>query len=341
MKKKILIFGGAGFIGSHFIDKIYKKKYKIYNADKISYCSNLSYCKNKQDYFFYKIDLCNYSNTNNIISNIIPDYIINFAAESHVDRSIENPNKFIKNNLTSTSNLLTSVLKNLNILKKNNKKFKLIHISTDEVYGSYKRGLANENSNFLPNSPYAASKASSDLLCRSFFKTYNLPIVVCNSSNNYGTRQYFEKFIPRSIVSMKLGYPIEVYGDGKQLRQWIHVSDNVEAIIKILKYGKIGETYNIGGNDICRNLNLVNMMVDIVNYNFLNLVKKKPEINFVKDRPGHDFRYAIDSKKLKRETNWKTNISLNEGLYKTIKYYLTLQLSKKIVNSIKRRGKID
>ena len=339
-QKKILVFGGSGFIGSHFIDEIYNKNYQIFNADKISYCSDLSYCKNKKNYFFYKIDLCNYSKTNNLISNIIPDYIINFAAETHVDRSIDNPNSFIKNNLISTSNLLTSVLKNLNKLKKNNKNFKLIHISTDEVYGSYKTGYANEHSNFLPNSPYAASKASSDLLCRSFFKTYNLPLIICNSSNNYGGRQYFEKLIPRSIVSMRLGYGVEVYGDGKQLRQWIHVSDNVNAIKKLLRLGKIGETYNIGGDDILRNIQLVNMITDIVNNNFLNLVKANPKISFVKDRPGHDFRYAIDCKKIKKEINWKPKISLKNGLYRTVEYYLKIKLDKKIIESIKRRGKI-
>lgn len=340
MKKKILIFGGSGFIGSHFIDEIYNNNFQIFNADKISYCSNLNYCKNKKDFFFYKIDLCNYSKTNDLISHIIPDYIINFAAESHVDRSIDNPNTFIKNNLISSSNLLTSILKNLDMLKKNNKNFKLIHISTDEVYGSYDKGFASEHSNFLPNSPYAASKASSDLLCRSFFKTYGLPIIICNSSNNYGTRQYFEKLIPRSIVSMRLGYGIEIYGNGKQLRQWIHVSDNVKAIKKLLRLGKMGETYNIGGNDIYRNIDIVEMMIDIVNKNFLNLVNKKPKIYYVKDRPGHDFRYAIDSKKLRNQINWKPNISLNEGLYKTVKYYLNLKLNKKDINSIKRRGKI-
>ena len=340
MKKKILVLGGSGFIGSHFIDEIINKKFQVFNVDKISYCSNLNYCKNKKNYFFFNINLCNYNKIDDLIASIIPDYIVNFAAESHVDRSIDKPNSFIKNNLFSTSNLLTSVLKNLNILKKNNKRFKLIHISTDEVYGSYEQGYAKEYSNFLPNSPYAASKASSDLLCRAFFKTYNLPIIICNSSNNYGTRQYYEKFIPRSIISMRLGYGIEVYGEGKQLRQWIHVSDNIKPIVKLLNYGKIGETYNIGGNDIIRNIELVNMMTDIVNNNFLELFKKKPNIIFVKDRPGHDFRYAIDCKKIKKLINWKPEISLKDGLSKTIEYYLKIKLEKKIIQSIKRKGKL-
>tara|TARA_B100001093_G_scaffold520372_1_gene615168 strand:+ start:2330 stop:3355 length:1026 start_codon:yes stop_codon:yes gene_type:complete len=340
MKKKILIFGGSGFIGSHFIDEIYKSDYDIINADKISYCSNLNYCKNFKNFFFYKTDLTNYKKTYDLIKYINPHYIINFAAESHVDRSIDNPNSFVKNNVIGTSNLLTAILSNIKNLNKNNKNFKLIHISTDEVYGSYKSGLANEKSNYLPNSPYAASKASSDLLCRSFFKTYNLPIVICNSSNNYGNRQYFEKFIPKSIISIRLGQDIEVYGDGKQFRQWIHVLDNVKAIKELISKGKMGETYNIGGNDIITNIKLIKIISKIIKDNFLNLVAAPPVIGFVSDRPGHDFRYAIDCKKIKSHTNWKPNISLEKGLYQTIDYYLNVKLDKKVTDSIKRRGKI-
>ena len=340
MTKKILIFGGSGFIGSHYIDEIYGKNCHIYNADKISYCSNLEYCKSFKGYTFYKIDLLNFKKINELIKKIVPDYIINFAAESHVDRSIDNPNSFIKNNILSTSNLLTSVLENIYRLKKNNKRFRLIHISTDEVYGSYKFGFADEKSNFLPNSPYASSKASSDLLCRSFFKTYGLPIIICNSSNNYGPRQYFEKFIPRSIISIRLGLDVEVYGDGNQQRQWLHVSDNVKAINKLLKLGQIGETYNIGGEDIFKNVQLIKTVENIINEKFLNLIPKKPSISFVKDRPGHDFRYAINCSKIKEKIDWKPKILFKKGLQKTIEYYLNIDINRKITRSIKRRGKI-
>ncbi len=336
MNKKILIFGGLGFIGSHFIDEILNSNYQIINVDKISYCSNLKYCINKKNYKFIKKNLNNFNHVNDLINYIKPNYIINFAAESHVDRSIENPNSFIKNNIIGTSNLLIAILNNFRMLKNNNKNFKLIHISTDEVYGSYEKGYADESAKFLPNSPYAASKASSDLLCRSFYKTYGLPIIICNSSNNYGERQYFEKFIPRSLMSIRLGYPVEIYGTGKQLRQWLNVKDNVKAIKKLINFGEVGETYNIGSDDIIENIRLIKLMINIVNKNFEHLVPSSPKISFVKDRPGHDYRYAINFNKLIKKTKWKPQISLNQGLYQTIKYYLNIKINKKIIYSIKR-----
>ena len=247
----------------------------------------------------------------------------------------------MKSNIIGTSNILTSILKNIKKLKKNNKKFRYIHISTDEVYGNYKTGLANENSNFKPNSPYAASKASSDLICRSFIKTFKLPIIVCNSSNNYGERQFFEKFIPRSIILMRLGQPVEIYGNGKQVRQWIHVSDNVNAIYKIIHYGKLGETYNIGGQHILQNINIINKIKKIVNEEFYQFLTKEPVIRFVNDRPGHDSRYAISSKKLIKNTGWKTLVNINEGLYRTIDYYLKIKITNKINNFINRRGNVE
>ncbi len=339
--KKVLVFGGSGFIGSHYIDSLKMTNCKIINVDKISYCSNLDYCKSSKNYKFLKLNLLNLNKVNNLISELKPHCIINFAAESHVDRSIDNPNSFVQNNILGTSNLLISILNNFKKLVKNYKKFKFIQVSTDEVYGSYDQGYANEKANFSPNSPYAASKASSDLLCRSFFKTYNLPIIVCNSSNNYGTRQYFEKFIPRSIISIRLGQNIEVYGKGNQLRQWINVSDNVHAIEKVLKYGAIGETYNIGGDDVIKNIDLIKKILKLVKNNFSHLVNGIPNIVFVNDRPGHDFRYALNSNKLKKQTNWMPKIDLDVGLNKTINYYLNVELNNKIMNSIKRRGKID
>ena len=335
MNKILMVIGGSGFIGSHFIDYMISKDFKIINVDKISYASNLDYCKSSSKMTFCKIDITSYRAINELIYKIKPHIIINFAAESHVDRSIDDPNIFIKSNINGTANILISILKNRNVILKNNKHFKYIHISTDEVYGDFKKGLASEDSKYKPNSPYAASKASSDLICRSFYKTYGIPIIICNSSNNYGQRQFLEKFIPRSICMMKMGMPVEIYGDGKQTRQWIHVSDNVNALSKIIKYGKIGETYNIGGKNIIQNINVIKKIEEIMTKKFsINNIK----INFVKDRPGHDTRYAISSKKLISHTNWKPTISFENGLFQTISYCLNIKINKKFTNILKRRG---
>lgn len=321
-KKIILVTGGFGFIGSHLIKYLIKKKYYIINLDKLSYASNkfnLYKIANNINYKFIRGDI----NNKNIIKNIFSKYkiiaLFNLAAETHVDRSIDNPENFFKSNISGVYNLLEVIRK----YKKKHlpKNFKMIHISTDEVYGSVKRNIRSlENDTYMPNSPYAATKASADLLIRSYVKTYSLPLIVANCCNNYGPCQFPEKLIPTIILKIINKQKIPIYGKGQNSREWIYVEDHCNALFKIFKNGVMGEKYNIGTGVNLKNIDIAKKIINI--FNKKKGMKNKNLIKFVKDRPGHDFRYALDSKKIKRQINWKHKIKINEGLLKTIDWYL-------------------
>lgn len=322
--RKILITGGAGFIGSHvtrFFVKNYPN-YKIYNLDALKKVANLQNIKdleNKKNYKFIHGDITDEVFIDSIFDKYDFDSVINLAAETHVDISINNPILFAKTNILGTINLLNSFTKKC---KKNNLFY---HISTDEVYGSLnKSGFFSENSNYKPNSPYSASKASSNHFVRSFGKTYNIPYVISNSSNNYGPFQYPEKLIPLTIYNIIKNNSLDIYGDGKNIRDWLYVSDHVRAIDLIFHKGVKGETYNIGGLCEVENIKLVKMICKMMDKK-LNLKNGSSEglINFVEDRKGHDFRYAIDIKKIKTQLGWSPRVSLEKGLSETIDWYIS------------------
>jgi dTDP-glucose 4,6-dehydratase len=316
--KKIIVTGGLGFIGSNLIDLLIKNKFKVINLDKVSYSSNFYNVKNYKNskfYKFYKVDINNKKKLTKIFLKEKPIAIFNLAAETHVDRSIDGPYPFIKNNILGIYNLLEAT----KVYFKINKKFKLIHISTDEVFGDILRNRSNEDYPYKPSSPYAASKASSDHLVYSYFKTYNLPIIVTNCSNNYGPKQHPEKLIPKMIYNIMKNKDLPIYGKGTNSREWIYVEDHCEALLDVFKKGKIGNFYNIGSNEdlnnlkVCKKLLKIGKKIDINN---------KSKVKLVKDRPGHDNRYALDSNKIKKELKWKKNTNFSEGIKKTFVWYL-------------------
>ena len=316
--KKIIVTGGLGFIGSNLIDLLIKNKFKVINLDKVSYSSNFYNVKNYKNskfYKFYKVDINNKKKITKIFLKEKPIAIFNLAAETHVDRSIDGPYPFIKNNILGIYNLLEAT----KVYFKINKKFKLIHISTDEVFGDILRNRSNEDYPYKPSSPYAASKASSDHLVYSYFKTYNLPIIITNCSNNYGPKQHPEKLIPKMIYNIMKNKDLPIYGKGTNSREWIYVEDHCEALLDVFKKGKIGNFYNIGSNEdlnnlkVCKKLLKIGKKIDINN---------KSKVKLVKDRPGHDNRYALDSNKIKKELKWKKNTNFSEGIKKTFVWYL-------------------
>ena len=306
--KKLLVTGGAGFIGSNYITKTLNefKDYFIVNLDALTYAGNLNNLKtvkNHGRYLFEHGDIRDVDRIEQLFKEHDFDYVINFAAESHVDRSIENPSDFLTTNILGTHNLLSVAKKYWSVSKQPNVKFKegvkFIQISTDEVYGSLgKEGYFTEQSPIKPNSPYAASKASADHLVWSYFHTYGFPMNITRCSNNYGPNQYPEKLIPLMIQKAKNNESLPVYGDGSNVRDWIHVEDHVDAINLVLSKGKMGEVYNVGGNNELTNLEIVKMILDA-------LEKPYELINFVDDRLGHDYRYAIDASKILDELGWK------------------------------------
>ena len=312
---KILVTGGLGFIGSNLIKLLLKKNYKVINIDKVSYASNFyntrEFIKNK-NYKFIKCDLTNFLKLKKIILSNNPNAIFNLAAETHVDRSIDGPKNFISSNIIGTFNILE-------VIRKYKKKIKLIHISTDEVYGDVIKGRSKENDAYKPSSPYSATKASSDHLVYSYIKTFNVSALVTNCSNNFGPRQHPEKLIPKLIYNILNNKKLPIYGKGKNSREWIFVDDHCEALIKVYKSGKIGEFYNIGSNYNIDNLTVVKKLISVAKKK-INL-GKNVKIHFVKDRPGHDMRYAIDSKKIKKNLKWKTKINFMTGLEKTFEWY--------------------
>jgi len=316
--QKILVTGGLGFIGSNLIKLLLKKKYQVINIDKISYSSNFYNVKNfnkNKNYSFIKCDINNKKKLLTILKKNQPIGIFNLAAETHVDRSIDSPKAFINSNILGVFNLL-EVFKSYS---KINKKTKLIHISTDEVFGDLKKGRSNEKFTYNPSSPYAATKASSDHLVSSYVKTYKLRGIVTNCSNNYGPRQHPEKLIPKLIYNIIKNKSLPIYGKGKNSREWIHVYDHCEALIKVFKNGKFGEFYNIGSNKNLNNLEITNSLIKISKK--IIKIGSNVKIKFVKDRPGHDFRYALNSNKIKRNLNWKSKIKFEKGLYETFLWY--------------------
>ena len=322
--KNILITGGAGFIGSHLV-KYFVKKYKNYNIinlDKLTYASNISFLeeiKNFENYFFVEADICDLIKIEEIFNKYKISNVIHLAAESHVDNSIENALEFAKTNILGTINLLELCRKNW--IKKENNLF--YHISTDEVFGTLDEfGFFSENSKYDPHSPYSASKASADHFVRAFYDTHKLPIVVSNCSNNYGPNQHKEKLIPTVINSLINKSKIPIYGNGLNVRDWLYVEDHVEALDLIFHKGIIGETYCIGGENEIKNIDLIKMIIKEYDIKQQNKNSSVDLISFVKDRLGHDYRYAIDISKIKNELNWKPKTNIGIGLQKTINWYL-------------------
>ena len=317
--KNIVITGGLGFIGSNLIKLLIKKKFRIINIDNASYSSNFYNIKNFKSAENYKFIKCNIEDKKiyDIFLKYKPVVVFNLAAETHVDRSIDRPQKFISTNINGTFNLL-ECFKRYN--KKNRTKKKLIHVSTDEVYGDILKGRSGENFPYKPSSPYAASKAASDHLVYSYVKTYDLPAIITNCSNNYGPRQHPEKLIPKLIYNIINNKNLPIYGKGINSREWIHVDDHCEALFQIFKYGKIGEFYNIGSNKNLNNLEITKTLLLIAKKKIK--LGSKVKIIFVKDRPGHDLRYAINSNKIKDMLGWKPKIKFYEGLQLTFDWYL-------------------
>ena len=329
-KNKVIVTGGLGFIGSNLIELLLKKKFNVINLDKVSYSSNFynvkDFQKNKR-YKFIKCDILNKKKISNILEKEKPIALFNLAAETHVDRSIDSPFPFIKNNILGVFNLLEKI----RIYSRKNNKFKFIHISTDEVYGDILKGRTSENYPYKPSSPYAASKASSDHLVFSYFTTYDLPIIVTNCSNNYGPRQHPEKLIPKIIYNIINNKDLPIYGDGKNSREWIYVKDHCEALLQVFKKGKKGEFYNIGSNENIDNLSICSKLFRT--FKKINF-ESKSKIKFVKDRPGHDRRYALNSNKIIKSLKWKRKTDINEGLYKTVKWYIE---NKQYFKTLKKR----
>ena len=314
--KKIIVTGGLGFIGSNLIELLLKKNFYVINIDKGTYSSNLYNTKDfkkSKKYKYIKLDISD-KKLGKIFTKYKPSGIFNLAAETHVDRSIDNPGNFIESNIVGVFNLLECFK---SFSKKN--KSRLIHISTDEVYGDILTGRSDEKYPYQPSSPYAASKAASDHLVSSYIRTYNLPAMVTNCSNNYGPKQHPEKLIPKLIFNIMNNRPLPIYGQGKNSREWIYVKDHCEALIKVFQKGKLGEFYNIGSNKNLNNLQVTKELLK--NSKKIITLGKKVKINFVKDRPGHDIRYALNSNKIKKELKWYPKTKFSEGIKLTINWY--------------------
>ena len=327
-KIKILLTGGYGFIGSALVRLLSQsKKNYILNIDKLTYAANLDSLKslsNSERYKHIKADISNYDEIEGILNEFQPDKIFHLAAETHVDRSIDKPFDFIQSNIIGTYNML-EISRSFLAKQKKNDQFRFIHVSTDEVFGSLgKDGMFTESSPYDPSSPYSASKAASDHLARSWYRTFGLPTIITNCSNNYGPFQYPEKLIPLIISNAIKHKSLPIYGDGKNIRDWLYVDDHAEALALISEKGKVGQTYNIGGNSEKNNISLVKIICEILDE--VSPSKKiesyKELIKFVDDRPGHDKRYAMDISKIKSELGWTPNETFKTGIKKTVKWYL-------------------
>lgn len=324
--KSLLITGGAGFIGSHVVRRMVNNypEYKIYNLDKLTYAGNLENLKDieaKPNYEFIRGDIQDFDFVNKIFQEKNIDGVIHLAAESHVDRSITNPLEFVMTNVVGTVNLLNAA-KNHWGSNLSDKRF--YHVSTDEVYGALGEvGLFTEDTKYDPHSPYSASKASSDHFVRAYYDTYGLPVVISNCSNNYGSHHFPEKLIPLCIHNIKNNKHLPIYGDGKYTRDWLFVEDHARAIDDVFHKGKLGETYNIGGFNEWQNIDLVKLLCDVMDEKLGQEVGTSQKlITFVKDRPGHDLRYAIDASKIETELGWRPSVTFEQGLEKTVAWYL-------------------
>ncbi len=329
MNDQILVTGGAGFIGSNFIlQQLQEGSSSILNLDKLTYAGNLHNLEsiaNDRRYEFAQADILDRTAVAAAIKKFRPGAIVHFAAESHVDRSIRGPEEFVQTNINGTFALLDEVRLYWSALSPDERKgFRFLHVSTDEVYGSLGPNDApfRETTGYAPNSPYAASKAASDHLVRAYHHTYGLPTLTTNCSNNYGRFQFPEKLIPLMILNALQGKPLPVYGDGKNVRDWLYVEDHCEAIATVLRGGKPGETYNIGGWNEKPNIEIVQMICDLVDEMAPSAKSRRDLITFVQDRPGHDRRYAIDARKIERELGWKPKETFETGIRKTVRWYL-------------------
>lgn len=322
---RIVVTGGAGFIGSNFVCHALKNGCEIINIDKLTYAGNLKNLEEYQNHSshqFYQEDICNSVALREIFFKHKPNAIIHMAAESHVDRSIDCADEFIRANVNGTHSLLEAALAYYKQVEEKDS-FRFLHLSTDEVFGALgAEGKFDETMPYKPNSPYAASKASSDLLVRAYYQTYGLPVLIVNSSNNYGPKQYPEKLIPLTILNALEGKPLPIYGSGQQIRDWLYVQDHVEGLMAVLTKGKFGESYCVGADNEIANLELVVRICQILDVLKPSGTPYKDLITYVKDRPGHDFRYATNASKLKAHTKWFPKTTFAEGLKQTVSWYI-------------------
>ncbi len=322
---RLLVTGGAGFIGSSVIRLAIERKINVCNLDSLTYAANLENIADVSDtqyYRFEKADIRNRPELDRILADFKPDAIMHLAAESHVDRSIDGPSDFIDTNIVGTYNMI-EVARNYWDNNERPENFRFHHVSTDEVYGTLgDTGLFEESTPYAPNSPYSASKAASDHLVRAWGETYGMPFVLTNCSNNYGPYQFPEKLIPVVIINAISGKDIPVYGEGLNVRDWLYVKDHADALLTVIENGENKRTYNIGGNNEARNIDLVKLICAILDDLRPSNKPYEDQITYVRDRPGHDMRYAIDASRIEKELNWKPSVTLEEGMRKTVQWYL-------------------
>tara|TARA_B100001057_G_scaffold474722_1_gene540642 strand:- start:214 stop:1236 length:1023 start_codon:yes stop_codon:yes gene_type:complete len=316
--KKIIVTGGSGFIGSNLVNFLIQKNFFVINIDKQSYSSNDYNKILNKNYKLFKLDINNKKELISIIRKYRPIAIFNLAAETHVDRSIDGPKNFINSNFVGVFNLLEAIRY---LKKKDNVKLKLIHVSTDEVYGDIKKNeRSNENFSYKPSSPYSATKAAADHLIKAYIRTYKIDAVISNCCNNYGPFQFPEKLIPKILYNIFNNKELPIYSKGHNIREWIYVKDHCDALYKLFLRGRSGQSYNVGSNINLKNIDLVKKILELCKIQKIE-IGAKSKISFIKDRPGHDLRYALNSNKIKKEINWKNKTNINDGLFQTIKWY--------------------